>query len=263
MIDGASKLGRGIASCAVCAAAACGVAMNIKFWHSFAADDVDKILMPAFSAAVDIVKIFALSAAMAAFSKGYKLKGTLMSVIFGGAVVFGLCSAFGFVASSRDGYARERIEAARPVKDAILEARANGRRFQTLTDKLESVKQDKVWLNTAGCLDATARSSKTFCSLYWQDMNELKDLTSVSKIMSDKEMEDQLALAETVDPQIALIARLTGADPNAILFRLTVFVAIMMELVSAGGIYGFSRSIRKPEVRSAPASSRPKLRAVT
>lgn len=261
MIDASTKGGRAAAQIAVCAAAAVGVCMNLKFWHSFATDDVDKILMPAFSGAVDVVKIFALSAAMAAFAKGYRLKGALMLAIFAGGVVFGLCSAFGFVASSRDGYTRQRIEEARPVKDAILEARANGRRFETLTDSLEKVKLQKVYLDTSGCLDATAKSSKNFCSLYWRDVNELKDLTSASKIMSDKEMNDQLVLAETTDPQIALIARITGADPQAILFRLTIFTALILELVSSAGLYGFSRSIRKPETKQ-EQQKRPKLALV-
>lgn len=261
MIDASTKGGRLVAQVAVCVAAAVGVGMNLKFWHSFATDEVDKILMPAFSGAVDVVKIFALSAAMAAFAKGYKLKGWLMLAIFGSGVVFGLCSAFGFVASSRDGYTRERIEAARPIKDAILEARANGRRFQTLTEKLERVKAEKVYLDTSGCLDATVKSSKAFCSLYWRDENELKDLTSASKIMSDKEMNDQLALAETTDPQIALIARITGADPEAILFRLTIFTALILELISSVGLYGFSRSIRKPESKQ-EQQKKPKLALV-
>lgn len=261
MIDASTKGGRAVAQLAVCVAAAVGVGMNIKFWHSFATDEVDKILMPAFSAAVDVVKIFALSAAMAAFTKGYKLKGWLMMGIFAGGVLFGLCSAFGFVASSRDGYTRERIEEARPVKDAILEARANGRRFQTLTEKLEKTKNDKRYLDTSGCLDATIPASKSYCSLYWRDENELKDLTSVSKIMSDKEMDDQLSLAETVDPQIALIARITGAAPETILFRLTIFTALMLELVSSAGLYGFSRSIRKPEPKK-EEQKKPKLALV-
>jgi hypothetical protein len=247
MIDGNSKVARGIGATAVLAAAACGVVMNAKFWHGFSPDEFDKIALPVFSGSVDIIKIFALSCAATAFEKKHRTKGVLMSVIFVGGIFFGLCSSFGFIAGVRDESDRNRIEQMRPVKDAIQQARALGRRFQTLTDKLENVKTDKRWTDTSGCLDATTKTSKNFCSLYWQDVNELKELTSVSKIMSDDEANEQLRLASSEDPQIAQIAVLTGLDPKIVLFRLSIFTAIMLELVSAAGIYGFSRSIKKAE----------------
>jgi hypothetical protein len=200
----------------------------------------------------------ALSAAAYAFSKGFHIKSLAMGIIWSGCVVYGLLAALGFVAVTRDASANARFEAAKPIKAQILEARANGRLFDALTQSVEQAKHEKRYQQTVNCLDATAPMSKLFCANYKESIDRLNELSKLPKIMTDEEADQQIRLAITADPQIAILSKLTGVSEEKIMFRLVIFVALLVELITSLGVYGFSRSIKRAEPRNEAATSRQK-----
>lgn len=268
MIDGSTRSGRSIATIAIFTAAGCGMFMNYHFSRSLGTDDMEKLVLSIFGVSFDVVKLLALSAATFAFSKGYKAKACVMGFVWSMALAYGLLSAFGFAALTRDKLSTTRTDEVRDYKDAIRKARANGKLFEELNTKIDNVKKAKNkdgssrWEQTAGCLDATVADSKNFCRLYFQDLNTLDKLSNAPKIMSDAEADEQIAAAITTDPQTAFIASMLGASQKKVMYGLTIFLALAVELVSALGVYGFSKSIKRPEKDAAKAQGREKLKLV-
>lgn len=262
MIDGTTKTGRTIATVAVFTAAACGMAMNFEFSRSLGVTDVEKTILSVFGLSVDVVKLMALSAATFAWSKGYRIKASSMSIVWGGCVVYGLLAALGFVAVTRDASMQARFEAAKPIKAQILEARANGRLYEALNQSIEQAKHEKRYQDTVGCLDATAKFSVLFCQNYKESIAKINELSKLPKIMTDQEADQQIKVTITADPQIAIISKITGLDEEGIMFAIVIFVACLAELITSLGVYGFSRSIKKPEAKAEAANSSRKLRVV-
>lgn len=247
MIDGTTKLGRGIATSAVLVAGACGIAMNYHFSRSIGVTEFEKNILGVFGVSIDVIKLMALSAASYAWAKGHRLKGSTMFVVWVMAVAYGLLAAFGFAAVTRDSGMKQRIEEARPIKDAITKERAAGRRFAELEKTIKSAHESKMWESTVGCLDATARLSREFCANYKATKMEFDVLVDTPKIMWDTEAAEQMKLAVNADPQIAILSDITGLNTMSLMFALVIFLAVVIEAVTSLGVYGFSRTIKKPE----------------
>ena len=98
-----------------------------------------------------------------------------------------------------------------------------------------------------------------FCDNYKESIRQINELSTKPKIMTDEDAEQQIRVAITADPQVAVLSKLSGIDEELIMFALVIFLAVLVELTTSLGVYGFSRSLKKSDPKTEktePASPR-------
>lgn len=237
VIDMQHRAIRWIAPTAVIAASLIGFAMNAQFGWSLGSTTAEKTSMAVLGVSFDFIKLFALAAAMAAFSKKLYTKGVLMFVVWLLVLFYGLVSALGFVSQARTGVLAER-------QAEINEYRDNKKTMARLETKMAETKQAKLWKDTDMCFQPKGNVQNTFCRQYWLDYAAWDQANTMTKGFTEKE----------VDPQLAALQMLFGKVGNVrregVSLGMSMFVAVMIELISSVGLYGFSKSRKPYEFRS-------------
>ncbi|MEZ5775484.1 MAG: hypothetical protein R3D33_12495 [Hyphomicrobiaceae bacterium] len=111
--------------------------------------------------------------------------------------------------------------------------------------EIEGVKAQKRWASTNGCTDATAQASVTFCQQFHELSAELAAAVEADKVQARiDEIRVQLASSTTAaavtgssDPQVAVLANLSGQNTVLVQTALTVLVALLVELGSSLGYF--------------------------
>ncbi|NDG19707.1 MAG: hypothetical protein EB117_15770, partial [Betaproteobacteria bacterium] len=109
---------------------------------------------------------------------------------------------------------------------------------------LERQRQDARWKSSLECTDATARTSRDFCIGVAGLKEELAASVEAARLEGQRAglqrevraLEDRGA-GRDKDPQARMISRLLRIDAQQSAFGLTVFVAVMVELGAAFGLY--------------------------
>ena len=130
-----------------------------------------------------------------------------------------------------------------------------------MNGEIDAFKQNGRWLSSAGCADATATKSMSYCEGFFKLKAELAlpSRPTSSKRRSElgtRSANSIPAAARATDPQSQMLASLTGRSTEEIQMGLTVLIALLVELGASLGFYTAFSYWRIFDVKGLPAPSR-------
>ena len=244
-------------------------AMNWRFGYTLGKSEFESQLYGGASAAADCFK------ALLPFFIFAALRNRSYSQALGGALLFAVCfsysltSSLGFAALNRADITglrvlkvethsdlRADLERSREALKALPAHRPTG----TVNGEIEAFKQNGRWLSSAGCADATAAKSMSYCEGFFKLKAELGVAEQADKLeakvvqLSARLGElDSASAAKATDPQSQMLASLTGRTTEEIQLGLTVLIALLVELGASLGFYTAFSYWRIFDVKGLPA----------
>lgn len=196
-------------------------------------------------------------------------------------MTFSLLCALGFAASNRGAVTGSKDALAARLATAQADLKATKARLEAFAgkvkrtsseveEKLAEARQDRRWITSRQCEEATASSSLEYCRGYFQLRQELQSAIEVQRLESQRvtysgevlKLQDAGAARES-DPQASFIVRLLRGlvEVRDVQMWWVAFVALVVEMGAALGPYlamghGFGggvRSERRRERRGLPA----------
>ncbi len=166
---------------------------------------------------------------------------------------FSLSSAVGFAAKNRGSLSEDRNVASgqlvairRDIDDAQgkLQLLAPSRPFAVIEESLRGLEQDKRWQSSKSCQEATAEASRSFCKGYFDQKREAAVAAERDRLEMQiaalkgeaRRLEAQGASREA-DNQAAVLARLLGLQTAKVERGLMLFLAGLVEVGAALGLY--------------------------
>jgi hypothetical protein len=175
------------------------------------------------------------------------------AVVWAVVTSYSMTSALGHAALNRLDTTGQRAVEAANYKDL----RADSKRAQdqldwipahrpaeTVSAELNVLKAQRLWMSTRECTEVMGKSAREFC----QQFHKL-NAEYASGLQSQK-LESRIAeigakLSKTAggtvmaeaDPQASVLARITGLEVDKVQTALTIFVALLIEIGSAFGMY--------------------------
>jgi len=244
-------------------------AMNWRFGYTLGKSEFESQLYGGASAAADCFK------ALLPFFIFAALRNRSYSQALGGALLFAVCfsysltSSLGFAALNRADITgvrllkvethsdlRADLERSREALKALPAHRPAG----TVNGEIDAFKQNGRWLSSAGCADATAAKSMTYCEGFFKLKAELaiaeqadKLEGKVSQLSTRLGALDSEAGTKATDPQSQMLANLTGRTTEEVQMSLTVLIALLVELGASLGFYTAFSYWRIFDVKGLPA----------
>ena len=245
--------------------------MNFTFWSGQGTDVPTARVLGAVSIVIDVFKAgLPLIIAWALMGR-YKV-GTLVGcVFFLGCLVFSFAGALGFAWSAKGTSSGHREAATihlaaseQALKDAnaklltIAEARPQA----VITEALEKAKQDRRWLTSNECKDATLETSRTFCRTVSDLRIELASTIEgenlrahIVSLQGDISRQVNEGAKLDHDPQAGILTRLSGINLERVQLALTVLFAWLVEFGAAFGLFLAMLPLGDREWRGRVASS--------
>lgn len=211
---------RVLAGGAVLVAGACTTTMNWRFGHQLGSSELDGQVLGAFSVALDIAKWFALGLAAIAWQTRARFRAAAGLAVWLVAVIYSATAAIGFTALNRDTSMAER-------KGETERIERTQRDYEEASSQIVTIKANKRWSDTSACSNATATKSVEFCD-HFKDLEAR--ISKANLVLSQGQ-------AKEADPQAALISRISGAPQDRVRIGLSVFLALVAEVVSALGLF--------------------------
>ena len=164
-----------------------------------------------------------------------------------------MTSALGHAALNRLDTTGQRAVEAANYKDL----RANSKRAQdqltwipahrpaeTVARELNVIKAQRYWIVTRECTEVSGKGAREFCQQFHKLNAELASAQQSQKLKS-RISEIGAKLAKTAggtvmaeaDPQASVLAKITGLEVDKVQTALTIFVALLIEIGSAFGMY--------------------------
>ncbi len=246
----------GVLAAGVLLAVSC--AMNYRFGFSLGRTEFDGQIYGAASAAADCMKALVPFFFFAAARNKSWSQAAAAALVWVVVTAYSLTSALGHAALNRLDTAGQRATAAQTYKDHRADlARAKEqlswvpqhRPAQTVQADIETVKNERRWSLSSGCTDVTTRKSRSFCEKYHGLQAELasaEQSIALEARIADVQAKLSKASGTTVmseaDPQAAVLAKLAGVLAPSVKIEdvqtaLTVFIALLLEVGSAFGMY--------------------------
>jgi hypothetical protein len=251
---------------------AVSAAMNYRFGFSLGKTALDGQIYGAASAAADCFK------ALVPFFLFAAIRNRMWSQAFAAALVwtvvtsYSMTSALGHAALNRLDTTGQRAVESANYKDL----RADSKRAQdqltwipahrpaeTVSSELNVLKAQRPWLVTKECTEVSGKNAREFCQQFHKLNAELASAQQSQKLES-RISEIGAKLAKTAggtvmaeaDPQASVLAKITGLELDKVQTALTIFVALLIEIGSAFGMYvAFAYwRINDRAVEQAPAS---------
>lgn len=228
-------------------------AMNYRFGFSLGKTPADGQIYGAASAAADCFK------ALVPFFFFAAWRNRMWSQAFAAAIVwvvvtgYSMTSALGHAALNRLDMSGQRAVASVNYKDM----RADTKRAQdqltwipahrppaTVTAELNVHKAQRYWVVTKDCTEVTGKNTREYCQQFHKLSAELASGREAEKLETRiTDIGSKLArvagggvLAE-VDPQAAVLAKMTGIELETVQTGLVLFVALLIEIGSGFGMY--------------------------
>src|SRR6185295_14695847 len=115
---------------------------------------------------------------------------------------------------------------------------------QTVAADIAAVKDQRLWQATSSCAEVSGKTTRDFCAQFHRLTAEEASAVQAEKLEARvAELNGKLShvaggtvMAEA-DPQASVLAKLTGLDIPTVQTVLTIFVALLIEIGSAFGIY--------------------------
>lgn len=246
----------GVLAAGVLLAVSC--AMNYQFGFSLGRTEFDGQIYGAASAAADCMKALVPFFFFAAVRNKSWSQAAASALVWVVVTAYSLTSALGHAALNRLDTAGQRASAAQSYQDHRADlARAKEqlswvpqhRPAQTVQADIESVKNERRWSLSGGCTDVTTSKSRSFCEKYHGLQAELasaEQSVALEARIADIQAKLATSTGTTVmseaDPQAAVLAKLAGVLMPSIKIEdvqtaLTVFIALLLEVGSAFGMY--------------------------
>jgi len=246
----------GVLAAGVLLAVSC--AMNYRFGFSLGRTEFDGQIYGAASAAADCMKALVPFFFFAAVRNRSWSQAAASALVWVVVTAYSLTSALGHAALNRFDSAGQRASAAQTYQDHRADlARAKEqlswvpqhRPAQAVQADIETVKNERRWGLSSGCTDVTTSKSRSFCEQYHALQAELASAEqSVALEARIADVQAKLATANgttvmsEADPQAAVLTKLAGVLAPSIKIEdvqtaLTVFIALLLEVGSAFGMY--------------------------
>jgi len=228
-------------------------AMNYLFMASLGKTPLEGHVLGAASAAADVLKAllpFFIAWGWAARRMVAAVSGALAFLFFAG---FSLLSASGFAADNRgvlvegrEGVSQEynRVRAALSESESRRGALPAHRPASVVSAEIEQYRQNRRWTATNECTDATESESRAFCAEYFRLRGELaaaSEAEALRKRIAALQVETdalrQRGAGQDSDPQVTLLSRILGQEPEAVRLALIVAVALLVEIGASLGLF--------------------------
>jgi hypothetical protein len=191
-------------------------------------------------------------------------------------VAFSLSSAVGFAAQNRGGITEDRSLATSrltAVKQEIAEAEAKRaalgkpRPAAVIEQTLHELALDRKWMWTKECQDATSETLRSYCRGYFELKAEAARAVELTRwdekldgLRNETRHYEEKGAGREADSQAAVLANLLGFQAIKIERGLTLFLAVLVEIGAALGLYfatGHIRAETKPAVSRGAAFIEP------
>ena len=227
--------------------------MNFQYVTGWGKDELNGQVFGVISIALDVTKALLPFFILWAWKNRRFVHVGLGSVIFTCLVIFSLLSALGFAASNRAHTAGKKqtlttelqeiendIKEARSKRDAQPQARA----VAVIAQAIKAKELNHRFTTSKACTDVTAQKSRAFCSEYFALKEEKEAARERAKydaqilaLKAKREHLRQQGAEQQADPQAGLLAKLTGLEIADTQTALTVFIAVLVEMTAAFGLY--------------------------
>jgi hypothetical protein len=246
----------GVLAAGVLLAVSC--AMNYRFGFSLGRTEFDGQIYGAASAAADCMKALVPFFFFAAVRNRSWSQAAASALVWVVVTAYSLTSALGHAALNRLDTAGQRASATQTYKDHradLVRAKEQlswvpqHRPAQTVQADIETVKNERRWALSSGCSDVTTSKSRSFCEKYHGLQAELasaEQSVALEARIADVQAKLATSTGTTVmseaDPQAAVLAKLAAVVAPSIRIEdvqtaLTVFIALLLEVGSAFGMY--------------------------
>lgn len=254
---------------------AVSAAMNWRFGYSLGRTELDGMIYGAASVAADGLKAlipFFLFAAIRNRMWSQAVAAALVGVVV---TAYSLTSALGHAALNRFDTAGHRMVEAQTYQDLRGDLKRaqdqlswipQHRPAAAVQGEIEALKSQRAWTFTQACTDITGKQGREFCQKYHglhaemasgQQAEALE--ARIAEIQGKLGKTDAMTVMGEADPQAAVLAKLSGVSVDQVQMAMTIFIALLLEVGSAFGMYIAFSQWRLYD-REAPAA--PKMAAV-
>lgn len=240
-------MGAALVMCAVSGA------MNYLFMASLGKTPLEGHVLGAASAAADVLKALLPFFIAWSWRDGRVVAAMSGLIAFLFFVSFSLMSALGFAADNRgllvDGrknlnLAYERMQ--RELDDIERQSAALSahRPAAVVSEEIRRHQQSRRWNATKECADATEIQSREYCATYFALRAELAASLEAERLKAASsylQAEVQKLRAQgaghDVDPQVSMLARITGIEAERVRLALVIAVAVLVEFGASLGLF--------------------------
>ncbi len=237
---------------------AVSAAMNWRFGFSLGRTEFDGQIYGAASAAADCMKALVPFFFFAALRTKMWSQAAASALVWVVVMAYSMTSALGHAALNRLDTAGQRAATVQTYKDHRADLKRaqeqlswipQHRPAQAVQSQIDSVKADRAWRWTKGCTKVTGPKGRSYCQKYHGFTAELASAEQAS-VLEARIADTQAKLAQSdgatvmseADPQAAVLAKLAGVFMPSIKVEdvqtaLTVFIALLLEVGSAFGMY--------------------------
>jgi hypothetical protein len=237
---------------------AVSAAMNWRFGFSLGRSELDGQIYGAASAAADCMKALVPFFFFAAIRNRVWSQASAAALVWIVVTAYSLTSALGHAALNRFDSAGKRAATQATYQDQRADlARAKEqlswipqhRPAQAVQADIDAAKTERLWSLTNGCTDVTSSKGRAFCQQYHTLSAEVASAEqSITLEARISDIENKLAdqkganVMSEADPQAAVLAKLAAILAPAVKVEdvqtaLTVFIALLLEIGSAFGMY--------------------------
>ncbi len=255
---------------------AVSAAMNWRFGFSLGRSELDGHIYGAASAAADCLKALIPFFFFAAIRNRMWSQAAAAALVGLVVTAYSLTSALGHAALNRMDTSGHRAAEARSYQDVRADLKRaqdqlgwvpQHRPAQTVQSEIDGVKNQRPWTWTKGCTEVNGKQGRDFCQQFHALSAEFAAAQQAVQLEA-RIAEIQAKLAKSAggsvmaeaDPQAAVLAKLVqpimpSITTEDVQTALTVFVAILLEVGSAFGMYVAFSTWRLHDVH-APAAPR-------
>lgn len=232
---------------------AVSVMMNFRFGQSLGRTEWDGLVYGMASACADGFKVILPFAIAMAWRSSRLLAATVGSALWLVFTAYSMTSSLGHSAANRSevaGGKRHEIATyqdqrrALEVKQREREQLPTFRPIATVEAELAASEQNRKWVSSKQCLDATSRDLRSFCEGHARLQGELAtakratDLDAeVATLRGKVEGAGAQGAGQESDAQVAILRDLLGLSDERVRLALTVMVSLMVELGSGLGLF--------------------------
>jgi hypothetical protein len=232
---------------------AVSAAMNYRFGFSLGKTAMDGQIYGLASAAADCFKALVPFFLFAAIRNRMWSQAMAAAVVWVVVTGYSMTSALGHAALNRLDTTGQRAVEANTYKDMRADAKRaqeqlawipQHRPAQTVQADISGIKGQRLWASTSGCTEIPGKTAREFCQQFHRLTAELASAQQAEKLeIRISELNGKLSHASggtvmaEADPQASVLSKLTGLDISSVQTALTIFVALLIEVGSAFGMY--------------------------
>src|SRR5215470_641171 len=234
--------------------------MNWVFMTSLGKSEFDRHILGAVSVAVSAFIALLPTLLVWAWRERRPLYVIAGVPVFLAFAAFLLSSAVGFASRNRGSRDEDRLLITARLLDVrseieaaamALKALETVRPFAAVQESLRGLEQDRRWQSSKSCEAATVDASRSFCKDYFEVKAEAAKAGERERLMERvaelkrerSRLEDEGAGREA-DNQAAVLARLLGLPATEVERGLMLFLAVLVEIGAALGIYFATGHVR-------------------